>query len=180
MTEEPPPPAMWAKAHRVMMEQTIRMDNLVNQLLTLSRIEAAPTVDLSHLVDMPAMLGLLEQEARALSGERAHQIEFVVQPNLLVRGDQKITVEWRKQGAMALFAVSDEGEGIAPEHLARLTERFYRVDKARSRHTGGSGLGLAIVKHALSHHDCQLDIESRVGLGSRFSFLIPSRMVVIK
>ena len=71
MTEEPPPPAMWAKAHKVMMEQTIRMDNLVNQLLTLSRIEAAPTVDLSHLVDMPAMLGLLEQEARALSGERA-------------------------------------------------------------------------------------------------------------
>ncbi len=127
---------MWAKAHRVMMEQTIRMDNLVNQLLTLSRIEAAPTVDLSHLVDMPAMLGLLEQEARALSGDWAHQIEFVVQPNMLVRGDQeqlrsavsnlvynaihytpagrKITVEWRKQGAMALFAVSDEGEGIAP------------------------------------------------------------------
>lgn len=202
MAEEPLSPAMWAKAHRVMMEQTIRMDNLVNQLLTLSRIEAAPSVDLSHLVDMPAMLGLLEQEARALSGERAHQIEFMVQPNLLVRGDQeqlrsavsnlvynaihytpagrKITVEWRKQGAMALFAVSDEGEGIAPEHLARLTERFYRVDKARSRHTGGSGLGLAIVKHALSHHDCQLDIESRVGLGSRFSFLIPARMVVIK
>lgn len=202
MAEEPLSPAMWAKAHRVMMEQTIRMDNLVNQLLMLSRIEAAPTVDLSHLVDMPAMLGLLEQEARALSGDRAHQIEFMVQPDLLVRGDQeqmrsavsnlvynaihytpagrKITVEWRKQGAMVLFAVSDEGEGIAPEHLARLTERFYRVDKARSRHTGGSGLGLAIVKHALSHHDCQLDIESRVGLGSRFSFLIPGRMVVIK
>ncbi|MGL4250057.1 MAG: phosphate regulon sensor histidine kinase PhoR [Aeromonas sp.] len=202
MTEEPPPPAMWAKAHKVMMEQTIRMDNLVNQLLTLSRIEASPAVDLSHLVDMPAMLGMLEQEARALSGERAHQIEFMVQPNLLVRGDQeqlrsavsnlvynaihytspgrKISVVWRKQGAMALFAVQDEGEGIAPEHLARLTERFYRVDKARSRHTGGSGLGLAIVKHALSHHDCQLDIESRVGFGSRFSFLIPGRMVVLK
>ncbi|MDM5087674.1 phosphate regulon sensor histidine kinase PhoR [Aeromonas bestiarum] len=202
MTEEPPPHALWAKAHRVMMEQTIRMDNLVNQLLTLSRIEAAPSVDLSHLVDMPAMLGLLEQEARALSGERAHQIEFSVQPNLFVRGDQdqlrsavsnlvynaihytpaerKISVEWRKQGAMALFVVQDEGEGIPPEHLARLTERFYRVDRARSRHTGGSGLGLAIVKHALSHHDCQLDIESRVGLGSRFSFLIPARMVVLK
>ncbi len=202
MTEEPPPPAMWAKAHRVMMEQTIRMDNLVNQLLTLSRIEAAPTVDLSHLVDMPAMLGLLEQEARALSGESAHQIEFQVQSNLFVKGDRdqlrsavsnlvynaihytpagrKITVEWRKQGAMALFVVQDEGEGIAPEHLTRLTERFYRVDKARSRHTGGSGLGLAIVKHALSHHDAQLEIESRVGQGSRFSFLIPGRMVVVK
>lgn len=202
MTEELPPPAMWAKAHKVMMEQTIRMDNLVNQLLTLSRIEAAPTVDLSHLVDMPAMLGLLEQEARVLSGERAHEIVFMVQPNLLVRGDQdqlrsavsnlvynaihytpagrKITVEWRKQGSMALFAVQDEGEGIPPEHLARLTERFYRVDKARSRHTGGSGLGLAIVKHALSHHDAHLDIESRVGAGSRFSFLIPARMVLVK
>jgi two-component system phosphate regulon sensor histidine kinase PhoR len=151
---------------------------------------------------MPAMLGLLEQEARALSGERAHEIVFMVQPNLLVRGDQdqlrsavsnlvynaihytpagrKITVEWRKQGSMALFAVQDEGEGIPPEHLARLTERFYRVDKARSRHTGGSGLGLAIVKHALSHHDAHLDIESRVGAGSRFSFLIPARMVLVK
>ena len=75
-------------------------------------------------------------------------------------------------------AVQDEGEGIPPEHLARLTERFYRVDKARSRHTGGSGLGLAIVKHALSHHDAQLEIESQVGVGSRFSFLIPARMVV--
>ncbi|PTT54554.1 MULTISPECIES: phosphate regulon sensor histidine kinase PhoR [unclassified Aeromonas] len=202
MTEELPPPDLWAKAHRVMMEQTIRMDNLVNQLLTLSRIEAAPSVDLSHLVDMPAMLGLLEQEVRVLSGERAHQIEFRVQSNLFVRGDQdqlrsaisnlvynaihytpagrKISVEWRKQGAMALFVVQDEGEGIPPEHLARLTERFYRVDKARSRHTGGSGLGLAIVKHALSHHDAQLDIESRVGLGSRFSFLIPANMVVLK
>ena len=202
MTEEPQPPAMWAKAHKVMMEQTIRMDNLVNQLLTLSRIEAAPTVDLSHLVDMPAMLGLLEQEARALSGESAHQIEFQVQSNLFVKGDRdqlrsavsnlvynaihytpagrKITVEWRKQGAMALFVVQDQGEGIAPEHLARLTERFYRVDKARSRHTGGSGLGLAIVKHALSHHDAHLDIESRVGAGSRFSFLIPARMVLVK
>ncbi|MGL4715395.1 MAG: phosphate regulon sensor histidine kinase PhoR [Aeromonas sp.] len=202
MIEEPPPPARWAKAHKVMTEQTIRMDNLVNQLLMLSRIEAAPTVDLSNLVNMPAMLALLEQEARALSGERAHQIEFSVQPNLWLYGDEeqlrsavsnlvynaihytpagcKITVEWRQQGAMALFAVQDEGEGIAPEHLMRLTERFYRVDKARSRHTGGSGLGLAITKHALSHHDCQLDIESRVGVGSRFSFLIPARMVVVK
>lgn len=202
MTEEPPPPAMWAKAHRVMMEQTVRMDNLVNQLLTLSRIEAAPDIDLSHRVDMPAMLSLLEQEARALSGDRAHVIEFLVQPDLWLLGDEdqlrsavsnlvynaihytppgrKIQVEWRRQGNQALFAVSDEGEGITPDHLARLTERFYRVDKARSRHTGGSGLGLAIVKHALSHHDTHLDIDSRVGMGSRFSFLIPARLVVAK
>lgn len=200
MTEELPPPGLWDKTHRVMSEQAQRMDNLVNQLLTLSRIEAANEVDLTRVVDMPAMLAILEQEARALSGERQHVIHFEIQPDLKLYGDpdllrsavsnlvynavhytpagRAITVEWRRQGAGALFAVTDEGEGIAPEHLARLTERFYRVDRARSRQTGGSGLGLAIVKHALSHHDTHLDIESRVGRGSRFSFMVPPPLLV--
>ena len=74
--------------------------------------------------------------------------------------------------------VSDTGDGIEPQHLHRLTERFYRVDKARSRDTGGSGLGLAIVKHALSHHDSHLEIQSEVGVGSRFHFTLPSRLTV--
>jgi len=74
--------------------------------------------------------------------------------------------------------VSDTGEGIEPQHLHRLTERFYRVDRARSRETGGSGLGLAIVKHALSHHDTYLDIYSEVGKGSQFTFTLPTRLVV--
>ncbi len=70
----------------------------------------------------------------------------------------------------AEFSVEDNGAGIAPEHIPRLTERFYRVDKARSRQTGGSGLGLAIVKHAVNHHESRLNIESTVGKGTRFSF----------
>ncbi|MGX2010245.1 ATP-binding protein, partial [Enterobacter asburiae] len=68
----------------------------------------------------------------------------------------------------------------APEHIPRLTERFYRVDKARSRQTGGSGLGLAIVKHAVNHHDSRLEIESTVGQGTRFSFLLPERLIAKK
>ncbi|MDI4505669.1 two-component system sensor histidine kinase PhoR, partial [Escherichia coli] len=71
----------------------------------------------------------------------------------------------------------DNGPGIAPEHIPRLTERFYRVDKARSRQTGGSGLGLAIVKHAVNHHDSRLEIDSTVGKGTRFSFLLPERLI---
>ena len=74
--------------------------------------------------------------------------------------------------------MSDTGDGIEPQHLHRLTERFYRVDKARSRDTGGSGLGLAIVKHALSHHDSHLEIQSEVGVGSRFYFTLPNRLTV--
>ena len=76
-----------------------------------------------------------------------------------------------------LFSVEDNGPGIAPEHIPRLTERFYRVDKARSRQTGGSGLGLAIVKHAVNHHDSRLEIDSTVGKGTRFSFLLPERLI---
>ncbi len=89
----------------------------------------------------------------------------------------KITVRWQHAPHGALFSVEDNGPGIAAEHLPRLTERFYRVDKARSRQTGGSGLGLAIVKHALNHHDSRLDIESQPGKGTCFSFLLPERLI---
>ncbi len=200
MVEDAPDEAMWSKMHRVMLEQTLRMDTLVNQLLVLSRIEAAPDIDLNRVVDVPNMLALLEQEARALSGNAAHKFEFRVDPGLKIHGDgeqmrsaltnlinnaikytpagKTIGVEWQRLGAKARFSVTDEGEGIAKEHLDKLTERFYRVDRARSRQTGGAGLGLAIVKHALSHHDTQLEVESELGKGSCFSFIIPSRLVV--
>lgn len=200
MTEELPPPKMWHKTQKVMLEQTLRMDALVNQLMTLSRIEASVDIDTSKIVDLPAMLGMLEQEAMALSGDKGHSFTFEVDANLKVRGDQEqlrsaisnlvynairhsatgthIRVEWGRTGHHGRFAVTDNGEGIAPEHIARLTERFYRVDKARSRQTGGSGLGLAIVKHALSHHDSQLEIQSRPGQGSCFSFNLPERLLV--
>jgi len=92
--------------------------------------------------------------------------------------ESKIYVRWFKSYQGACLEVEDTGDGIEPQHLHRLTERFYRVDKARSRDTGGSGLGLAIVKHALSHHDSHLDIQSEVNIGSKFSFVLPNRLVV--
>jgi len=143
---------------------------------------------------------MLQHEAKALSGAMRHDLHFKIDEQLRVHGDEdqlrsamtnlvnnaikftpagrKITVEWRRNGTKAHFSVTDEGDGIALEHLGRLTDRFYRVYRARSRQTGGSGLGLAIVKHALSHHDSSLNIESALGKGSCFSFLIPESLVV--
>jgi two-component system, OmpR family, phosphate regulon sensor histidine kinase PhoR len=86
-----------------------------------------------------------------------------------------IAIQLNNQGLE--IAISDKGDGIAPNHLAHLTERFYRVDESRESTVGGSGLGLAIVRHALEHHDSQLKIESTLGRGSRFSFVIPSERI---
>ncbi|WP_318496290.1 phosphate regulon sensor histidine kinase PhoR [Photobacterium leiognathi] len=193
---------MWDRAHGVMTEQLARMNALVEQLLTLSKIEAAPTIELEDEVDVPAMLDILEKEAVSLSGDKNQQISFDVDHSLKVLGDDDqlrsaisnlvynavkhtpvdadISVRWYRVANGARLEVTDSGEGIAAQHIHRLTERFYRVDKARSRETGGSGLGLAIVKHALSHHDSHLEIESELEKGSTFSFTLPSRLVADK
>ncbi|HIF6099571.1 phosphate regulon sensor histidine kinase PhoR [Vibrio parahaemolyticus] len=202
MTEDPDMIVgpMWTKAHGVMTEQLNRMNSLVNQLLTLSKIEAAPMHELEDVVNVPAMLEVLEKEAISLSGDGQHKLKFDVDTSLRVLGDDdqlrsaisnlvynavkytppgaNIHVRWYQTAQGACLEVEDSGDGIEPQHLHRLTERFYRVDKARSRDTGGSGLGLAIVKHALSHHDSHLEIQSEVGVGSKFSFVLPSRLVV--
>ncbi len=202
MTEDPDMVVgpMWSKAHGVMTEQLSRMNALVNQLLTLSKIEAAPMHELDEVVNVPSMLEVLEKEANSLSGDAQHNIHFDVDKSLRVFGDEDqlrsaisnlvynavkytpegadVNVRWFQSEQGACLAVEDTGEGIEAQHLHRLTERFYRVDRARSRDTGGSGLGLAIVKHALSHHDAYLDIQSEVGTGSKFSFVLPERLVV--
>jgi len=186
------------KALQTMREQTQRMEGLVKQLLTLSRIEAAPTLALNETIDVPMMLRMLEREAQTLS-QHQHQLTFEVDNTLKVRGSTDemrsaisnlvynavnhtpagthITVRWQHVPTGAEFSVEDDGPGIGPEHIPRLTERFYRVDKARSRQTGGSGLGLAIVKHAINHHDSRLDIVSTPGKSTRFSFVIPERLI---
>jgi len=186
------------KALHTMREQTHRMEGLVRQLLTLSRIEAAPTLALNDTIDVPMMLRLLEREAQTLSHSR-HQLSFDVDNTLKVRGSEdelrsaisnlvynavnhtpegtSIKVRWQRVASGAEFSVDDDGPGVAPEHIPRLTERFYRVDKARSRQTGGSGLGLAIVKHAINHHESRLDISSQPGVSTRFSFVIPERLL---
>jgi two-component system phosphate regulon sensor histidine kinase PhoR len=84
-----------------------------------------------------------------------------------------VRLVWRDSPDGASFSVEDTGPGIAPEHIPRLTERFYRVDRSRSRETGGTGLGLAIVKHALARHQATLEIESELGRGSRFTAHFP-------
>ncbi|ATO32017.1 Phosphate regulon sensor protein PhoR [Dickeya dianthicola] len=199
MSDESLDGALQSKALHTMQEQTRRMDGLVRQLLTLSRIEAAAAIDLNEKVDIPLMLRVLKREADTLSQGR-HEIVFRVNEQLQVFGNEeqlrsavsnlvynavnhtpqgtRIEVCWQQTPQGALFQVSDNGLGIAAEHLPRLTERFYRVDKARSRQTGGSGLGLAIVKHALSHHDSRLEILSEEGAGSRFMFTLPNRLIV--
>lgn len=186
------------KALHTMREQTQRMEGLVKQLLTLSKIEAAPMMVLNDKVDMPMMLRVVEREAQTLSQQK-HRLRFDIDASLQVMGNDEqlrsavsnlvynavnhtpegteITVRWQRVPQGALFSVEDNGPGIAAEHIPRLTERFYRVDKARSRQTGGSGLGLAIVKHAVNHHDSKLEIHSEPGKSTCFSFLLPERLI---
>ncbi len=195
-----PDKTMWKKAHNVMLDQTKRMDALVQQLLTLSRIEASARVQFDDEVDVPAMLRQLEQETQTLNRDKQHQLTFDVDPQLKVTGVSeelrsvfsnlvinaikytpnggKIDVSWQRQHVKALFSVNDNGPGIAPQHVKRLTERFYRVDEARARNTGGTGLGLAIVKHVLSRHNSRLMIFSEPGKGSSFSFTLPPELVL--
>jgi two-component system phosphate regulon sensor histidine kinase PhoR len=184
------------KAISVLDQQTSRMCSLVEQLMTLSKIEGAPSIDFDDKVNVPAMLKQIENEAHTLSKDKKLQLNFAVEDKLQLLGDEMklrsamanlvynavnytpkngaIKVIWRACESGAYFCVMDNGDGIAPEHILHLTERFYRVDGSRSRDTGGSGLGLSIVKHALSHYDCELNIESNLGEGSQFSFIIPN------
>ncbi|RAW94217.1 MULTISPECIES: phosphate regulon sensor histidine kinase PhoR [unclassified Photorhabdus] len=188
------------KALNTMQEQTRRLDGLVKQLLQLSKIEVAPQIDMNNeVVDVPLMLKVLRQEATAL-GSECYKINFDIGEGLKVFGNEEllrsamsnlvynavnhtpkgtqIDVSWKKNSHGAEFTVKDNGQGISAEHLPRLTERFYRVDKARSRQTGGSGLGLAIVKHALHHHHSHLKVSSEIGKGTIFSFTLPAGLIV--
>ena len=180
----------------LMMVQGKRMKSLVEDLLTLANLEANAQPAIQATVPMDAILALLKNEADALSGNKhVISIENNLQSSLL--GDErelisafsnlvsnavrytpeggKIKVAWRDaEDGGAEFVVHDSGPGIAPEHLPRLTERFYRVDRSRSRETGGTGLGLAIVKHVATRHQAQLLIESELGEGSAFKIRFPS------
>ncbi|MDN7132122.1 phosphate regulon sensor histidine kinase PhoR [Halomonas sp. MC140] len=179
-----------------MQEQTQRMQNLVNDLLLLSRLE----IDQSGKDHQPLSLGPLLQSVRedalALSDQR-HTITIALDSNARLLGSEQemrsaisnlafnavrytppgshITLRWQdSQAGGACIEVKDNGEGIDPVHIPRLTERFYRVDKGRSTTTGGTGLGLAIVKHVLLRHDAQLLIESHPGKGALFRCKFPA------
>ena len=174
----------------LMGAQAGRMQRLVEDLLTLSALESAPPPSLEETVHMGPLLDRLGAEARALSNGR-HRIGIEAAAAFDLLGSEKelasafgnlvsnavrytpeggaVTLRWAATDDGAAFEVQDTGIGIAPEHLPRITERFYRVDRGRSRETGGTGLGLAIVKHALVRHGGTLSISSQPGVGSTFT-----------
>ena len=187
----------------LMSQQSQRMQTLVNDLLTLSKLEGSPQPSANEWVACSGMMAQCEQEARALSKlltTHGHQLEFASAAGWEISGAQaelfsalsnlvtnavrytpdggRVDVSWKiLEDGRGQFLVKDSGAGIAAEHLPRLTERFYRVDRSRSRETGGTGLGLAIVKHVAQRHGAELQIASVVGQGSAFSITFPASRV---
>ncbi|RYX92440.1 MAG: phosphate regulon sensor histidine kinase PhoR [Comamonadaceae bacterium] len=187
----------------MMSQQAHRMQTLVNDLLTLSKLEGSPPPGAGEWVPAATLLVQCEQEARELSqlltGD-SHELSFECHNASEVSGShsellsamsnlvsnavrytppgESIRVTWDVlPDGRAEFAVKDRGPGIASEHISRLTERFYRVDRSRSRETGGTGLGLAIVKHVVQRHGSELRIDSTPGQGSTFSIVFPASRV---
>ncbi|SEP57845.1 two-component system, OmpR family, phosphate regulon sensor histidine kinase PhoR [Ectothiorhodospira magna] len=177
---------------RSMESQSVRMRRIIEDLLTLSRLETRDTAAMGQSpVSVPALIHGIEEEARMLIGERGQHLTLALDEGLWLRGANTelhsafsnlvtnaihytpdggtITVHWHEDDQGAHFQVRDTGIGIPPQHVHRLTERFYRVDSDRSRNSGGTGLGLAIVKHVLQRHGARLQIESTPGEGSTFS-----------
>ncbi len=183
---------MARKAIQLMGEQTQRMGRLVADLLTLSKLEDTLNALQEDAVDVPALLRMLCEEGESLSAKRhVLRLELMSEHALLGSAEElrsafgnlisnaicytpqggTILVSWHEQGDQLVFSVQDSGIGIAPQHIPRLTERFYRVDHSRSRETGGTGLGLAIVKHIAGRHHARLEIVSEEGAGSTFKIV---------
>lgn len=189
-------------ALNLMSQQTRRMQHLTEDLMLLSSLENNPSAIKREVVNVTQMLASLREQAEVLSGDKNHTIELEADDNVNLRGNPKeldsvftnlvvnavnytpekgkIRICWYADESGAHFEVHDTGTGIASHHLSRLTERFYRVDVARSRATGGSGLGLAIVKHAMQQNQGKLRIKSELGRGSSFICDFPAHLVVYK
>ncbi|MGN6703956.1 MAG: phosphate regulon sensor histidine kinase PhoR [Burkholderiaceae bacterium] len=187
------------QAHlELMIEQGRRMQNLIEDMLTLTRLESIDYPLRSERVDMRRLCERVLQDALALSGARHAIVLDVDGPDLAGGADEllsafgnlasnavrytpeggRIEIAWKPSPDGPRFSVCDNGIGIRPEHLSRLTERFYRVDKSRSRETQGTGLGLAIVKHVLLRHRATLSIASEPGVGSTFAVTFPPASAV--
>lgn len=181
------------KPLRQMGEQVERMETLLKDLLWLSRIESIETARKTEWVNMTALVNEIVSELRAGYLDRVintsltstgvvlgdqQELRSAVS-NLIINAlkysdeDEAVFVDLYDVKNTVVLEVRDRGVGIEPKHLARLTERFYRVDKSRSQRIGGTGLGLAIVKHVATSHEAELNIESEVGRGSTFSMVFP-------
>lgn len=180
----------------LMEQQASRMRNIVDDLLVLAKLEGDAKPPSDRPIDMRAVISHVREDAATLSGGR-HRISFSADDTLTVTGVEteilsalgnlvtnairytpdggSIDVAWEWVGNEASFSVTDTGFGIPSADIPRLTERFYRVDRSRSRDTGGTGLGLAIVKHVLQRHDATLEVKSEEGKGSTFSVRFPAQ-----
>lgn len=180
----------------LMAEQTKRMEHLVADLLTLSRLENDQNPLSEDKVDIRSLLNEVHQSGLLLSGGR-HTVDLEISAPTEILGNREelrsafdnlvgnavrytpeggtILLRWFERAEQPVFSVRDSGIGIAAKHIPRLTERFYRVDRSRSRETGGTGLGLAIVKHIVMRHQAKLEVMSEEHRGSTFSLVFPAR-----
>lgn len=198
-SEREGPLAMWNAPLGEMLQQSERMERIIADLLKLARLETTPGEAQEEPIDIVELLGELEDEAKEISRGR-HKLVFEVEDEQALTGRRselysafsnlvfnalqytpeggQVTVRWWADAQECHLSVADTGIGVAPKDLPRLTERFYRVDVARSRATGGTGLGLAIVKHAVEQHQGYLHIDSEYGQGSTFSCHFPATRLV--
>jgi two-component system phosphate regulon sensor histidine kinase PhoR len=182
----------------LMSEQAHRMQRLIEDLLTLSALESSNAPPDEQAIGVRPLVEKLAEEARLLSNGR-HKLQVSVEADARLTGNTReiasalsnlvsnavrytpdggtVRIGWQLRDGQGVFSVEDSGIGIERRHIARLTERFYRVDNSRSRETGGTGLGLAIVKHVLTRHQAGLEIRSEFGRGSTFSAVFPARRV---
>jgi len=190
----------WKKTFSTIESQVSRMDRLVEQLLVLSRTEINIDNHAQILVNVPELIEDLVEDSQWLNQESKHTITTDIDQTIGLLGFEtelksafsnllsnaiaytnlngNIHVTWKKYGNKMMYSVKDNGPGIGKQHITRLTERFYRIDKSRSRDTGGSGLGLAIVKHVLNHHHAELKVESELGKGSEFIIFFEAKSMV--
>ncbi len=198
---ESPNPELIRRSLPMMSEQAKRMQTLVEDLLVLSRLESAGNPAREEPVNVPDVARALYHDALALSAGR-HKITLLLESPAWISGAEdelrsafgnlvsnairytpaggEVRLSWKENGDGVVFAVRDTGIGIAPQHVPRLTERFYRVDRGRSRETGGTGLGLAIVKHVVNRHAARLEVTSEPGQGSCFSVVFPGARMVAR
>ncbi len=191
--------ATWREPVNEMRRQSERMRGIIDDLLELSRLEGRNDLAGDEPVDMAGLLSVLRKDVQSLA-EHPKTVTLLLESTLKLRGSERelssvfsnlvtnavkytpvdgaIEIRWWVDKDGGHVSVRDTGFGIAPEHIPRLTERFYRVEAGRSRAQGGSGLGLAIVKHALQRHEARLEVRSELGRGSTFTCHFPIRRVV--
>jgi two-component system phosphate regulon sensor histidine kinase PhoR len=194
LSESPLTPTGHRRPLELMRNQTHRMRSIIDDLLMLSRLESAHHIELTEIVPVAEQITAIVDDIRTLNSEQ-HQFHLALDSTLCILGRQyelhsvftnlivnavkhtpngtSIEIFWGYDESMIRFSVHDNGPGIASEHLPRLSERFYRADKGRSRDSGGTGLGLAIVKHVLTRHNAHMTIASEVNRGSAFNCYFP-------